>query len=101
MDNKVLQKQLFSNKLSHNKLFVDHLDHELVEKAISNTISVANKVEEYLILGTYKMPEFPVPNGYNSPIEYLREVSNKGLLEKLKVNSIIYTKWEILKKNGI
>ncbi|KGG21834.1 DNA polymerase III subunit alpha [Prochlorococcus marinus] len=68
-------------------LFVDHLDEEVVTKAIKNTLMVASKVEEYSILGNYKMPKFPVPEG-NTPIEYLESVSVNGLLEKLKLDSI-------------
>ena len=47
----------------------------------------AEKVEEYSILGNYKMPQFPVP-GEATSIEYLREVAEKGLLEKLELDSI-------------
>ncbi len=68
-------------------LFVDHLDSETINKAISNTILVAEKVEEYSILGSYKMPRFPIPNGTTS-IEYLRDITIKGLLAKLKLDSI-------------
>ena len=52
--------------------------------SINNTVTLANKVEEYSILGTYKMPNFPIPNGYTS-IEYLKEINikdAKGLLKK-------------------
>ncbi|KGG15064.1 MULTISPECIES: DNA polymerase III subunit alpha [unclassified Prochlorococcus] len=69
------------------KLYADHLDENVISEAIANTALVAEKIEEYSILGTYKMPKFPVPYG-KTPIEYLREVTEKGLLEKLCVDSI-------------
>ncbi len=69
------------------KLFLDHLDEEIVYEAIANTVSVAEKVEEYSILGSYKMPEFPLPAGYATPLHYLKEVAKKGLVEKLKLDS--------------
>ena len=51
------------------RLFVDHLDPEVVDEAIRNTVSVAEKVEDYDILGKYQMPRFPIPEGTRlSPI---------------------------------
>ncbi|WP_320667559.1 DNA polymerase III subunit alpha [Prochlorococcus sp. MIT 1307] len=69
------------------QLFVDHLEQDVIQKAIQNTVSVANKVEDYNILGTYKMPLFPVPEEHSS-ITYLTEVSELGLLERLQVSRI-------------
>ena len=69
------------------KLFVDHLDSGLIQDAIQNTVSVADKVEDYDILGTYKMPIFPFPDGYD-PVSYLREISENGLIERLDKSSI-------------
>ncbi len=67
-----------------NKLFVDHLQPAVIQKAIQNTVSVAEKIKEYSILGSYKMPNFPVPKQH-TPITYLREVSEKGLRLRLKI----------------
>ena len=69
------------------KLFADHLEEDVVNQAIANTVLVAEKVEEYSILGSYKMPKFPVPQG-DTPTEYLRKVVEKGLVEKLDLESI-------------
>ncbi len=65
-------------------LFADHLDREIIDKAIQNTAVVADKVEEYNILRAYQMPRFPIPEGY-TPLTYLREVAEKGLRSKLKL----------------
>ena len=67
------------------KLFTDHLDEYTINKSIKNTVELANKVQEYTILGTYKMPDFPIPNGYK-PIDYLKEISINGLLERLSIS---------------
>ena len=67
-------------------LFVDHLDPEIIQEAISNTVEVSEKVEEYSILGRYQMPKFPIPKGY-SAVEYLTEVVNKGLRARLNLSS--------------
>ncbi len=66
------------------RLFTDHLDNNVINSAIENTVKLSNKVEEYTILGTYKMPNFPIPDGYQ-PIEYLKEITINGLKEILHI----------------
>ena len=66
-------------------LFLDHLPEEIVDKAITNTYKLSEKVEKYPLLGSYKMPNFPIPNGMDS-VSYLRQVSELGLVERLSVN---------------
>ena len=63
-------------------LFADHLEPEVVKQAIANTVAVAEKVEDYDILGRYQMPRFPIPDGH-TPVTYLREVTEQGLRERL------------------
>ncbi len=63
-------------------LFSDHIEPEIVNKAIQNTALVAEKVEEYQILRGYQMPLFPIPNGYTAE-SYLREVAEEGLRNHL------------------
>ncbi|WP_320674440.1 DNA polymerase III subunit alpha [Prochlorococcus sp. MIT 1341] len=67
-------------------LFADHIDPQIVRKAVLNTAKIAEKVEEYDILGGYKMPDFPIPNGYTTET-YLREVAEQGLRERLSTSS--------------
>jgi len=63
-------------------LFADHLEPEVVAEAVANTALVAEKVEDYDILGRYQMPNFPIPEGH-TPVTYLREVSEQGLRDRL------------------
>ena len=63
-------------------LFADHLEPEVVQEAIANTVAVADKVEDYDILGRYQMPRFPIPDGHTS-VTYLREVTEQGLRDRL------------------
>ena len=42
------------------RLFADHLEPDVLQEAIANTAAVAEKVEEYSILGSYQMPRFPI-----------------------------------------
>lgn len=65
------------------KLFRDHLDPDIIEQAIANTLEVAEKVEPYKILGEPRIPNYPVPNGYTAD-SYLEEVTWDGLKKRLK-----------------
>ena len=66
------------------RLFADHLENETISRAIENTGKVAEKVEDYDILGRYQMPRFPVPEGHTS-VSYLQEVAMAGLRDRLKL----------------
>ncbi len=64
------------------QLFADHLSAEVIERAVANTVRVAEKVADYDILGRYQMPRFPIPEGH-TPVSYLRQVSEHGLRARL------------------
>ena len=68
------------------RLFADHLEPEVVQTAIANTVKVAEKVEPYDILGRYQMPRFPIPEGH-TPVTYLREVTENGLRDRLELQA--------------
>jgi len=65
-------------------LFADHLPQEVIAEAVANTAWVAEKVEDYDILGRYQMPCFPIPQGH-TPVSYLREVTEQGLRARLEL----------------
>ncbi len=67
-------------------LFRDHLEDEVIEEAITNTLEIAEKIEPYNIMGTPRIPNYEVPAGH-TPDSYLDEVSWDGLLERLKCKS--------------
>ncbi|NDD44793.1 MAG: DNA polymerase III subunit alpha, partial [Synechococcaceae bacterium WB9_4xB_025] len=64
------------------RLFADHLEPDVVQEAIATTARVAEKVEDYDILGRYQMPRFPIPDGH-TPVSYLQQVSEQGLRHRL------------------
>jgi len=66
------------------RLFADHLEPEVIAGAIANTARVAEKVEDYDILGRYQMPRFPIPEGHTA-VSYLSEVSHQGLRDRLGI----------------
>ncbi len=68
------------------RLFADHLEPDTIARAIANTGKVAEKVEDYDILGRYQMPRFPIPDGHTS-VSYLKEVAMAGLRDRLKLSS--------------
>ena len=67
-------------------LFADHLPAELIAEAVANTVRVAEKVEEYDILGRYQMPRFPIPAGHTA-VSYLTEVTESGLRDRLGLDA--------------
>ncbi len=68
-------------------LFRDHLTPAIIEESIANTLEVAEKVEQYNILGEPRIPDYPVPPGYD-PDRYLDEITWEGLVERLKCGSV-------------
>ena len=67
------------------RLFADHLDASTVKQAVLNTSAVADKVEDYDILGHYQMPRFPIPDGHDA-VSYLTHVTDQGLRQRLSLS---------------
>ena len=67
------------------RLFADHLDASTVRQAVLNTSAVADKVEDYDILGHYQMPRFPIPDGHDA-VSYLTHVTDQGLRQRLSLS---------------
>ncbi len=68
-------------------LFRDHLEDEVIQEAIANTLEVAEKVEYYKILGEPRIPNYGVPCDHTID-SYLEEITKNGLLERLKCHNI-------------
>ncbi|MEB3290896.1 MAG: DNA polymerase III subunit alpha, partial [Leptolyngbya sp.] len=70
-------------------LFRDHLEPEVIEEAIANTLEVADKVEEYTgILGQPRIPDFPIPPEFNDDAgSYMGHVAREGLVKRMKAGS--------------
>ncbi len=68
------------------RLFRDHIAPEIIEDAVARTQEVADKVEEYNILGNPQIPNFPIPEGYDKE-SYMEKVAWDGLLERMNVQS--------------
>jgi DNA polymerase III subunit alpha len=64
-----------------SQLFRDHLEPEIVQQAIANTLEVASKIEDYEILGEPRIPNYPVPPGHTAET-FMEEVAWEGLLAR-------------------
>jgi DNA polymerase III subunit alpha len=75
--------------------FVDHLMAEDIEAALTRTLEVADKVQEYDLFGDTRIPDFPVPpcgaggekhSAYvnDDHVSYLRFVSREGMHIRLR-----------------
>jgi DNA polymerase III subunit alpha len=66
-------------------LFRDHLDPEIVEQAIANTLEVAGKIETYNILGEPRIPDYPVPEGHTMA-SFFEQTTREGLMKRFETN---------------
>ncbi|MDX1977843.1 MAG: DNA polymerase III subunit alpha [Pseudanabaenaceae cyanobacterium bins.68] len=62
-------------------LFVDHLEPQVIEQALANTLEVAAKVEKYEILSDPRAAHYDVPEGF-TPESYLEHITWQGLLQR-------------------
>jgi DNA polymerase-3 subunit alpha len=67
-------------------LFRDHLTDDVIEEAIATTLEVAEKIESYEILGSPRIPDYPVPDGFTVST-YLEEMTRQGLVERFELQS--------------
>ncbi|WAL58788.1 DNA polymerase III subunit alpha [Thermocoleostomius sinensis] len=67
-------------------LFRDHLTDDVIEEAIATTLEVAEKIEPYEILGSPRIPDYPVPDGFTVST-YLEEMTRQGLVERFELQS--------------
>lgn len=64
--------------------FVDHLERDDIDRALRNTIEVADKVERYDLFGATRIPDFPVPAEFKcSHDAYLRDIAWGNLHRRL------------------
>ncbi|MBT6049598.1 MAG: DNA polymerase III subunit alpha, partial [Candidatus Scalindua sp.] len=63
--------------------------HQMFKKnpnCITNTVAIANMVDhedikKNLFVKRMRLPEFETPDGFNSPIEYLKDLADKGMID--------------------
>jgi DNA polymerase-3 subunit alpha len=65
-------QEWFKSKEQMNKLFAD------IPEALENTMEVYEKVESFSLRRDPIMPDFPLPDGFDDPDEYLRHITYEG-----------------------
>jgi DNA polymerase-3 subunit alpha len=61
------------------ELFVDYPD------AVANTVEIAERCSVVLKRNQYLLPEFPLPEGFDGPNEYLAHLSREGVVARYGV----------------
>ncbi|MCX6267642.1 MAG: DNA polymerase III subunit alpha [Bacteroidetes bacterium] len=69
-------QEWFKSKEEMNKLFAD------VPEALENTIEVLDKVESFSLKKDPIMPDFPLPEGFSDPDEFLRHITYEGAVKR-------------------
>ncbi|MEP0915948.1 DNA polymerase III subunit alpha [Leptolyngbya sp. DQ-M1] len=68
-------------------LFRDHLPQDIIEAAIANTVEVADKIEQYTLMGGEpRLPDYPIPPGFTADT-YIEKIAWEGLIQRQKRNS--------------
>lgn len=76
--------EYFKSVEEMRQCFADHLGMEDIERALSNTVEVAGKVEEYDLFGDTRIPDFPIPDEFDGLHDsYLALIARKGLRMRL------------------
>jgi DNA polymerase-3 subunit alpha len=65
-------QEWFKSKEEMNKLFAD------IPEALENTIEVLDKIESFSLRRDPIMPDFPLPEGFSDPDDYLRHLTYNG-----------------------
>lgn len=55
---------------------------KIAPEALSNTMVIADKCNVELTTGTYHLPQFPLPDGWTSNVEYFEALCNAGLKKR-------------------
>jgi DNA polymerase-3 subunit alpha len=66
------KQEWFKTQEEMNNIFAD------IPEALENTIEIVNKVETYELNSKPIMPDFPLPDGFNDPDEYLQHLTYEG-----------------------
>ena len=71
-------QEWFKSKEQMNELFAD------IPEALENTLEVLGKVEAYSLNRDPIMPDFPLPDGFTDPDEFLRHICYEGARKRYK-----------------
>ena len=63
------------------RLFRDHLEDDVIEEALANTLHAAAKVKPYDLMRDPQAADYPIPDGHTADT-YFEEVTWQGLLQR-------------------
>jgi DNA polymerase-3 subunit alpha len=66
------KQEWFKTQAEMNEIFSD------IPEALTNTLEIADKIEIYDLNRNPIMPDFPLPEGFDDPDEYLRHLTYEG-----------------------
>jgi DNA polymerase III subunit alpha len=68
------------------QLFRDHLEDDVIEEALANTLKVAAKVKPYDLMRDPSAADYPIPEGHTADT-YFEEVTWQGLLQRFNAKT--------------
>jgi DNA polymerase-3 subunit alpha len=68
------------------RLFRDHLEDDVIEVALANTLHAANKVKPYDLMRDPQAADYPIPEGHTADT-YFEEVTWQGLLQRFNAKT--------------
>jgi DNA polymerase-3 subunit alpha len=68
------------------QLFRDHLEDDVIEEALANTLKVAAKVKPYDLMRDPSAANYPIPEGHTADT-YFEEVTWQGLLQRFNAKT--------------
>jgi DNA polymerase-3 subunit alpha len=68
------------------RLFRDHLEDDVIEEALANTLHAANKVKPYDLMRDPQAADYPIPEGHTADT-YFEEVTWQGLLQRFNAKT--------------
>ncbi|MGF1577187.1 MAG: DNA polymerase III subunit alpha, partial [Cyanophyceae cyanobacterium] len=69
------------------RLCQDHLEPEIIDQAIANTLEVLDKIGTYDIFGESRIPDYPIPD-HHTHDSFLTDLSWQGLMDRCQVSSL-------------
>ncbi len=68
------------------RLFRDHLEDDVIEEALANTLHAAAKVKAYDLMRDPRAADYPIPEGHTAD-SYFEEVTWQGLLQRFNAKT--------------
>jgi DNA polymerase-3 subunit alpha len=78
--------EYFKSYAEMKQLFRDHLEDDVIEEALANTLKAAAKVKPYDLMRDPSAANYPIPEGHTADT-YFEEVTWQGLLQRFNAKT--------------